>query len=271
MQASIHAAVRDPRGHRVALLLLGLSGCTLFGDGEGARFKIRTRASAAASESSSSTDPMPLPDASTPQEPRLCVFDHDLTLSSHNCADTADNAAYHCRENQCDTYGWYPQCLAKDARAAVAECVQRHAYVGIASKADVDYCWSDKVLPIVAEQQFPELTGASLTEFDSGVPIDYPAIDDRSNWNCDDCAYTMDGSLSKPEGIRRVMRHFGLDPTLASDRARVIFWDDTPENINDVRVQLPEVRAVLVPRFTNSGVDGGCGITRREIDAGWAE
>jgi hypothetical protein len=80
----------------------------------------------------------------------------------------------------------------------------------------------------------------------------------------------MDAGLSKPDGIRRVMRHYGLDPSLASDRMRVIFWDDTRANIDDVRAQMPEARAILVPSFTGAGVDGGCGITQAEIAAGWA-
>jgi hypothetical protein len=66
------------------------------------------------------------------------------------------------------------------------------------------------------------------------------------------------------------MRHFGFNEKLAADRARVIFWDDSVANIRDVRAQLPEVHAVLVPSFTGNGVDGGCGITAKEIEVGWA-
>lgn len=258
----------------IALALLILPGCgtrgigALFGDGENTLFKASdtTVADAADAAADASTQP---PTHLPPKDPRLCVFDYDLTLSSHDCSQTAGDPTYFCRENTCDTYGWYPQCLAIGARAAIAECVKRHAYIGIASKANVDNCWADKVLPIISQDQFPELTHPQ-PDPDAALPIVYPALDDRANWNCDNCAYTMDGGLSKPDGIRRIMRHFGLDPNLPLDRARVIFWDDTASNISDVEAQIPEARSILVPSFTGAGVDGGCGITQTEIDAGWA-
>ncbi len=204
-------------------------------------------------------------DAAPP--PFVCVFDYDLTLSSNKCPATAANAAYSCRTTACITYNWYDQCLGIDARQAIAECVRRGAYIGIASHANADLCWNDKVTPILQEAQFPEWTGS--TRYDSPTePWFYPALDDRANWNCDDCAYSME-SLPKPEGIARVMRHFGLDPTNPSHRARVIFWDDTPGNIDLVVADMPEVVSVLVPRNGGSGNDGGCGITQRDIDEGW--
>lgn len=264
---------------QLTLLLLIGPGCdghglgALFGDGENALYRPPRGVSSDATTDASTDASTPAPPAPPPKDPRLCVFDYDLTLSSHACAETEGNPAFYCRMNVCDTYGWYPQCLAVAARAAVAECVRRGAYIGIASKADVDYCWTDKVLPIISQDQFPELVRPPWNgdvAADAGPPIIYPALDDRAQWNCDDCAYTMDGALGKPEGIRRVMRHYGLDPNLAEDRARVIFWDDTAHNIADVRAQIPEARAILVPSFTGAGVDGGCGITQAEIDAGWA-
>jgi hypothetical protein len=203
--------------------------------------------------------------------PRLCVFDYDLTLSAHRCSDLdASSSEHFCRENTCDTYGWYSRCLARDARAAVAECVVRGAFIGIASHANADACWHDKVLPIVAERQFPELTESPAYGATSGA-IRYPRLDVRENWNCEDCAYTMDGAVGKASGIRRVMRHYGLDPALAADRARVTFWDDTPSNVTAVQNEMPEARAVLVPRFTHRGEDGGCGIRREDIERGWSE
>jgi hypothetical protein len=207
-------------------------------------------------------------DVRSATEPQLCVFDYDLTLSSHDCPATVNQEAYFCRDNRCQTYDWYTQCLAIAARKAIAECVQRHAYVAIASKADVDLCWSDKVKPITEQGQFPELT-LSPYYVSSDPGLSYPAIDDRTNWNCANCAYSMDGWLSKPDGIGRAMRHYGLDPELQRDRARVIFWDDTPENIDDVRSAMPEARAILVPRFSADPNEGGCGITEKEIAAGW--
>lgn len=268
------------RSRNTALLLVAATACgfdSLFGDGESTHFVAGVGASSGVEQGH--TAPVAgsageIPDAGagvrpTPKDPRVCVFDYDLTLSSHDCPETEGKAEFFCRTNACDTYGWYPQCLAVGARAAVAECVRRGAYVGIASKATVDYCWSDKVLPILSQDQFPELTHTPPAA-DGASALRYPKLDERSNWNCDDCAYTMDGSLGKPEGIRRVMRHYGLDPDLAEDRARVIFWDDTKSNVTDVATQMPEVRAVLVPSFTGNGVDGGCGITQNEIDIGWA-
>jgi hypothetical protein len=256
---------------RLALISVMLAGCdacsfgAIFGDGENTRFHelVRPGADAGAAMGADASAPSP------PKEPRLCVFDYDLTLSSHNCGETEGSPDYFCRESTCDTYGWYSQCLAIGARAAIAECVRHHAYIGIASKADVDYCWADKVLPIISQDQFPELTNPPADP-DATAPIVYPAIDDRANWNCDNCAYTMDGVLGKPEGIRRVMRYYGLDPNLPEERARVIFWDDMSDNVADVKAQMPEVRAVHVPNFTGIGADGGCGITQADIDTGWA-
>ena len=80
----------------------------------------------------------------------------------------------------------------------------------------------------------------------------------------------MDGTLSKPDGIRRIMVHYGLDPGRATDRARVIFWDDTQENIDAVRTELPEARAVLVPRHGLTGAEGGCGIAQAQVGSAWS-
>lgn len=200
-------------------------------------------------------------------EPMLCVFDYDLTLSSHGCSELEADPEHFCRQNTCGTYGWFDQCLGQDARAAVAKCVAEHAYIGISSHASADACWQDKVLPIISQEQFPEWTHSEAYGKSSGFA--YPALDDRNNWNCEDCAYTMDGSVSKSQGIGRIMRHYGMDPTKSADQARVIFWDDTPENITDVNTNLPKVRAIVVPRFGTGGADGGCGITKAEIDEGW--
>lgn len=200
--------------------------------------------------------------------PMLCVFDYDLTLSSHACAATDGRVGYACRTTACATYGWHEQCLGQAARVAIATCVARGAYVGIASHADVDACWRDKVTPIVSEGQFPAWTG-SRRYAAPDADWQYPALDDRAHWNCVDCPYTMEGGLPKPEGIARVMRAFGLDPASAADRARVIFWDDEPGNVDAVVATMPEVTAVLVPRNGATGEAGGCGISPREIDLGW--
>lgn len=210
-------------------------------------------------------DASPGPDASPPPA-ALCVFDYDLTLSSNICEQAIGVPELHCRLNGCITYDWYEQCLGLKAREAVAECVARGAAIGIASHANVDRCWDDKVIPILTESQFPEWTGSPRY----GGEGFYPALDDRTHWNCDDCAYTMDGSIAKPVSISRVMRYYGLDPNAAADQARVIFWDDSPGNVTAVTDAMPAVHVIAVPRFGDRGHDGGCGLTETEIAAGWA-
>ena len=56
------------------------------------------------------------------------------------------------------------------------------------------------------------------------------------------------------------------------DKTMKVVRSERGENsfIVDVQVELPEVRAVQVPRFTSEGTDGGCGITKENIEAGWA-
>jgi len=197
----------------------------------------------------------------------LCVFDYDLTLSSHLCSETTDNPDFSCVRTQCSTYGWNEQCLGVKARSAIAECVRRGAYIGIASHAAVDKCWNGKVLPIASKSQFPEFT--SSPHYDSRQSgLSYPAIDNRENWNCPDCAYHMNPDISKSEAIRKIMTHYGMDPVNSEHRARVVFWDDSPSNIKDVNNYLPEIRAINVPGFGN-GDAGGCGITQANIEKGW--
>ncbi len=202
------------------------------------------------------------------EAPRLCVFDYDLTLSRHGCVDTTAPAPVHCRRNSCGTYGWLDQCVAPAARSAIAECVRRGAFIGIASHADVDGCWPDKVTPIIEQQQFPEWL-ASVRYDSAQSDWSYPALDQRDHWNCERCAYHMNPSLSKPDAIRRVMAHYGLDPERGTDRARVIFWDDSETNIDQVRQALPEANAVLVAREDVDFEVAGCGLRESDIDRGW--
>jgi len=208
-----------------------------------------------------------------PASPRLCVFDYDLTLQSHHCAltnGTADKRAlYHCRANAdaCITHGWNDeQCIAVGAREAIARCVREGAFVGIASFSDFAHCWEDKVAAMVAERQFPELLDSP--KYGTATPFSYPALDDKSNWNCPTCAYQMGALGSKSALISRVMVHYGLDPHSKADRERVIFWDDTVNNIDDVEAHLPGIETVLVPRSDKEAYSG-CGITQAEIDSVW--
>jgi hypothetical protein len=205
-----------------------------------------------------------------PEPPRasglLCVFDYDLTLSTNNCI----KEQYACRTNTCLTYNWYQQCMSNGARHAIQVCVERGAYIGIASHASVDGCWDDKVSVIITQDQFPALTGA--VRYDNpNTDFAYPKLDKRSNWNCNDCAYHMNGGFSKPQLISKIMTHYGLDPKQASDRAKVIFWDDLPDNISKTNADMPEVHTVHVhENIDGQPNSGGCGIQESDVAAGWA-
>jgi hypothetical protein len=196
----------------------------------------------------------------------LCVFDYDLTLSTNNCV----KEQFACRTNTCLTYNWYQQCISNGARHAIEVCVQRGAYIGIASHAAVDACWDDKVAPVIAQQQFPALTGA--VRYDNPkTDFAYPKLDLRSNWNCDDCAYHMNGGFSKPQLISKVMAHYGMDAKSPTERAKVIFWDDLPDNITKTNADMPEVHTVHVhENIDGQPNSGGCGILESDVTAGWA-
>ncbi len=198
----------------------------------------------------------------------LCVFDYDLTLSSHACAKTQGAPEYYCRTNRCGTYSWNDQCLGLAARQAVAQCVRRNAMIGIASHADRDGCWEDKVVPMVSQKQFPEWTDSPLYANTKSKTF-YPAVDRKENWNCDACAYQMVPKISKPAAIERIMKYYGMDPDDPADLSRVIFWDDSPDNIDAVGRDMPEVKTILVPRNGKSGNSGGCGITLEQISKAW--
>jgi hypothetical protein len=196
----------------------------------------------------------------------LCVFDYDLTLSTNKCA----KEQYDCRTNTCLTYNWYEQCMSTGAKHAIRECVERGAYIGIASHASVDLCWDDKVAPVISQEQFPDLTSAARYD-NPKTDFAYPKIDMRSNWNCDTCAYHMNGAFSKPQLISKVMAHYKLDPSKASDRAKVIFWDDLPDNITKTNADMPEVHTVHVhENIDGQPNSGGCGILDSDVTAGWA-
>lgn len=196
----------------------------------------------------------------------LCVFDYDLTISTHACPA----AQASCRKNACQTYNWYEQCISDGAKRAVAKCVERGAFIGIASHASVDACWQDKVLPITQQMQLPELTSAQRYVA-PGADFSYPRLDERTNWNCDDCAYHMNSAFSKPQLIAKIMRHYGLDPNDAAARAHVILWDDTLENIQATQHDMPEVTAIRVHQNVDGDPNsGGCGIVDADIASGWA-
>jgi hypothetical protein len=201
----------------------------------------------------------------------LCVFDYDLTLSSHACPATLRAPDHNvCRRNAdtCPTYGWFDQCLAVSAREAVAECVRRGAYIGLASHSIFEGCWEDKIASIFTPELFPELF-ASVHYASSGTDFSYPDLLDRANYNCDDCAYQIRGE-SKSALIRRVMTHYGLDPSDPADQRRVAFWDDDMNNTNNVVTELPGVVTVKVPVLGDPAAREGCGIGPAEIEEAWS-
>ncbi len=202
----------------------------------------------------------------------LCVFDYDLVLSSHSCSQTMSMpTAYLCRTNACTTYAWHDQCLATAAHAAIAECVRRGAYIGIASHSQFDACWNDKVIQTLTRAAFPEFF-SSIHYNKSGTDFSYPAIDDRANWNCDTCAYHFDGMIkgSKAALIRKVMAHYGLSPASKADQSRVVYWEDDPAFLDDVRTNLPNAHAIAVASTNPASNGAGCGIQAANVSAGWA-
>jgi hypothetical protein len=202
----------------------------------------------------------------------LCIFDYDLVLSSHSCAQTTSKPSeYLCRTNECTTYAWHDQCLATAAHEAIAECVRHGAYFGIASHSQFDACWDDKVIETLTRAKFPELF--SSVHYDkTGTDFSYPAIDDRANWNCDTCAYHFDGMIkgSKAALIRKVMAHYGLSPESKDDQSRVVYWEDDPAFLDDVRTNLPNAHAIAVTSTNPASNGAGCGIQSANVAAGWA-
>jgi hypothetical protein len=201
----------------------------------------------------------------------LCVFDYDLTLSSHACPMTeAEPERYLCRRNAdaCPTYGWFEQCVGVSAREAVAACVRRGAYLGIASHSLFTECWDDKIASLFTPENVPELF-ASVHYASSGTDFSYPDLLAPESYNCEDCAYQVRGE-SKSALIRRVMTHYGLDPTDPADQRRVAFWDDDLKNTTNVVTELPGVVTIKVPVLGDPAARQGCGIGPAEIDDAWA-
>jgi hypothetical protein len=208
---------------------------------------------------------------SAPVERFLCVFDYDLTLSSHACETTSSEPErYLCRRNvdACPTYGWYDQCVGVNAREAVEECVRRGAYLGIASHSIFSDCWEDKIVSLFTPENFPELF-ASPHYASNGPDFVIPDLLDPANYNCDDCAYQIRGE-SKSALIRRVMAHYGMDPSDPADQRRVAFWDDDTNNTTNVMTELPGVVTVKVPVLGDPAAREGCGIGPDEITQAWS-
>ena len=202
----------------------------------------------------------------------LCIFDYDLVLSSHSCAQTMSKPTeYLCRTNACTTYAWHDQCLSTAAHAAIVECVRHGAYIGIASHSQFDECFNDKVIETLTPAAFPEFF-SSIHYNKTGTDFSYPAIDNRANWNCDTCAYHFDGMTkgSKAALIRKVMAHYGLSPTSKADQSRVVYWEDDPAFIDDVHTNLPNAQVIAVASTNPASNGAGCGIQAANVTAGWS-
>ncbi|MGL1903441.1 MAG: hypothetical protein OCC49_14985 [Fibrobacterales bacterium] len=203
----------------------------------------------------------------------LCIFDYDLTLSSHKCPATDDKEEYHCFNYSSDNnvYNWDPryQCLGVKAREAIARCVDNGAFIGINSHAALEVGYEDKISHLIDDNHFPEFLQSDHYD-NASKEWSYPKINDKANWNCETCAYHMDHNSYKPDVNDKIMRAYGMDPDNAEDRMRVIFWDDSESNIEHI-TESGEVHPVYIPRL-NGGTDpnaGGCGITDALIEEGW--
>ncbi|MGL1934225.1 MAG: hypothetical protein OCD01_04370 [Fibrobacterales bacterium] len=203
----------------------------------------------------------------------LCIFDYDLTLSSHKCPETDNKEEYHCFDYTGDNnvYNWDPryQCLGVKAREAIARCVANGAFIGINSHAALEVGYDDKISHLIDDNHFPEFLASEHYDNPS-KEWSYPKINDKANWNCETCAYHMDHNSYKPDVNDKIMRAYGMDPENVEDRKRVIFWDDSESNIKHITTS-GEVHPVYIPRL-NGGTDpdaGGCGITDVLIEEGW--
>jgi len=124
----------------------------------------------------------------------ICVFDYDLTLSSHHCSATAGRSEFNCTKVG-STYGWTDQCLATAAREAVQRCTAENAKVAIASHSSYDQA---------------KINALSAT----GWPADGHIL--------------MQPGRNKAEMINDIKSHY------SAPNAKVIFWDDTSGNISAV-------------------------------------
>jgi endonuclease/exonuclease/phosphatase family metal-dependent hydrolase len=124
----------------------------------------------------------------------ICVFDYDLTLSSHACPATQNKPEYHC-SNVGSTYGWTDQCLATAATQAVQTCLSKNAKLAIASHSPYDQA---------------KLNALSHTGWPAGAPV------------------IMQPGQNKSEMIQSIKNQYQMP------NANVIFWDDTEGNLSDV-------------------------------------
>jgi hypothetical protein len=175
-----------------------------------------------------------------------------------------------CRTNDCTTYAWHDQCLGTAAHTAFAECVRHGAMIGIASHSAFNECFNDKIIETLTPAAFPEFY-SSIHYAKSGTDFMYPTIDNKTNWNCDTCAYHFDGMTkgSKTVLIKKVMAHYGLSPTSKIDQNRVVYWEDDPAFLDEVRTNLPSAHLVAVTSTNPASNGAGCGISAANVTAAW--
>lgn len=181
----------------------------------------------------------------------LCVFDYDLTLSSHQCPDTPDE------KEVCVTYDWNMQGISKGAEEAIKRCVDEGAYVGILSLATLK-CHEGKIGHLL--ERVPELKKLLSP---AGTDVDIASI---SQWNQEAGPFYFNPKAYKPVDIDRIMKFYGLIPGV--DDRRVIFWDDDSWNISQMKEKRPQINSVKVSRISDK-IPSGCGISYHEVNEGF--
>lgn len=183
--------------------------------------------------------------------PKLCVFDYDLTLSSHLCPGVSDE------QKVCPTYEWDMQGISPHAKDAIKRCIAEGAYVGILSLASID-CFKTKIPALL--DKVPELKDLLSPD---GKKVDISSIE---QWNQSEGPFHFEPQADKAKDIDRIMRFYGLKPVI--DDHLVIFWDDEPYNISRMKKKRPKINSVELSRISNNP-HSGCGIKLEDIDEGF--
>lgn len=175
----------------------------------------------------------------------LCVFDYDLTLSSHGCPGILDDTKV------CPTYEWDMEGMSPYAQMAIEGCLAIDANVGILSFSPIS-CHQEKVAHLI------KMAPAMLN-----LPNKISLLE---NWNLEIGPFYMQWRSSKAQEINRIMKFYGLTPGV--DDHMVIFWDDDAKNISDMKAKRPEISSIKVERISENNPTNGCGITKENIDQG---
>ena len=213
----------------------------------------------------------------------LCVFDVDLTLTSHGCPAVLDAAPewttcapegsgkpsdqhspsggqYQCGCNPgLNTYGWYNNCMGVGASDVLQACVDAGAHIGIATHS-----------PLVSEQVFENATKFKMLKDLPGLKNlpEADGVDKFSNWgqNNSQHAFISCPGQDKGTAVHSIMQFYKLPAT-----ANVLFFDDSQHNINAVTAYaqgkggMPNVVTQKVARVSGEEVSG-CGVTVQNFD-----